>query len=140
MNRCCNQLLVKNFVTLYNLNTSIKNYHVFSTIIKYSFLDKQKILLCPNKLSDNALKRNLTRDPPKKYSKNLSQKFQKNETNKKKKSLNNDKNMTSEDIFKPLEVKPLTGIDENIGLELGGKLEKCNFLFGESFQFFNISI
>lgn len=120
MNRCCNQLLVKNLINLHNLNASIKNYHAISTIIKYSFLDKPKMLLCPSKLNDFDQNRNLAREPP--------QKIQKNENKKKKKPVTNDK-MSSDDIFKPLEVKPLTGLNENIGLELGGKLEKCNFIF-----------
>lgn len=129
MNRCCNQLLVKNLNVLHNLNAVINSSRLMSNFVQYPFLNKQKMLLCPHKSSNYTQNRNLARDPPRKQNKNLSQKFFKNETSKKKKQPSQDSKLTNQDIFKPLEVKPLTNIDENIGLELGGKLEKCKFIF-----------
>lgn len=127
MNRCCNKFLIKNLNALHNLKVGIKNYRVLSTIIQYSQFEKQKIHSYANEISNYTQNRNLARDTPKKQNKNLPQKIKKNETTKKKTSSNQEKKQTTEDIFKPLEVKPLTSVDENIGLELGGKLEKCNY-------------
>lgn len=143
MNRCCKSLLIKNVTSCNSVNSKLAidqiqtNFRVLSTIVQYSLFDKSNLNKHKN-LADlhkkNTQIRYLTRDSPQKklsFKKNskshsIVQKYQTvQDINKLNFNISESKSDQT-DIFKPLEVKPITNAEEDIGFELGGKLEKCN--------------